>query len=239
MAEAFFWLGTIALLLAMHPFVTYPLSLFALRLLRQPRQTRRPPAASAEASVAICMCAYNEAAVIDAKMRNLLALRELEPGLEILVYVDAATDRTAEILRPYADRITLLVASERRGKTAGMNRLVARARASIIVFTDANVMLDPMALQRLRPYFADPAVGCVCGNLIYVNGSDSVTAASGSLYWRLEEAIKRLEDATGSVMGADGSLFAIRRRLHQPPPEHIIDDMYVSFMILCAGYRIV
>jgi cellulose synthase/poly-beta-1,6-N-acetylglucosamine synthase-like glycosyltransferase len=40
-------------------------------------------------------------------------------------------------------------------------------------------------------------------------------------------------------MGADGSLFAIRRSLHHPPPEHIIDDMYVSFRILCDGYRIV
>ena len=40
-------------------------------------------------------------------------------------------------------------------------------------------------------------------------------------------------------MGADGSLFAIRRELFQPPPDHIIDDMYVSFSILCEGYRVV
>jgi cellulose synthase/poly-beta-1,6-N-acetylglucosamine synthase-like glycosyltransferase len=59
------------------------------------------------------------------------------------------------------------------------------------------------------------------------------------LYWRLEEWIKRLETDTGSVMGADGSLFAIRRALHHPPPDHIIDDMYVSFMVLCGGHRIV
>jgi hypothetical protein len=44
---------------------------------------------------------------------------------------------------------------------------------------------------------------------------------------------------SGSVMGADGSLFAIRRELHKPPPEHIIDDMYVSLMILCSGYRVI
>lgn len=240
MSEAFLYLAGVCLLLAQHPFVTYPLSLHGLRLLR------RPPAAPAAApepaaapSFAICMCAYNEEAVIAAKMANLLALREQEPGLEILVHVDAATDRTAEILSAYADRITLQVSAERRGKTAGMNSLVARTTASIIVFTDANVMLDAGALAALRRHFADPRVGCVCGNLIYVNGDDSVTAATGSLYWRFEEAIKRLEGETGSVMGADGSLFAIRHHLHHPPPEHIIDDMYVSFRILCDGYRIV
>jgi hypothetical protein len=66
-----------------------------------------------------------------------------------------------------------------------------------------------------------------------------VTASVGTLYWRLEEGIKSLEQETGSVMGADGSLFAIRKSLHRPPPPHIIDDMYVSFMVLLQGYRIV
>lgn len=239
MSEAFLYLAGVCLLLAQHPFVTYPLSLYGLRLLRRPPVAPAVPEPAAAPSFAICMCAYNEEAVIAAKMANLLALREQEPGLEILVHVDAATDRTAEILSAYADRITLHVSAERRGKTAGMNSLVARTTASIIVFTDANVMLDAGALAALRRHFADPGVGCVCGNLIYVNGDDSVTAATGSLYWRFEEAIKRLEGETGSVMGADGSLFAIRHHLHHAPPEHIIDDMYVSFRILCDGYRIV
>jgi cellulose synthase/poly-beta-1,6-N-acetylglucosamine synthase-like glycosyltransferase len=240
MSEAFLYLAGICLLLAVHPFVTYPLSLYALRWWRRsPAVPALPPEAVAVPSFAICMCAYNEEAVIAAKIANLLALREQEPGLEILVHVDAASDRTAEILSAYADCITLQVSAERRGKTAGMNSLVARTTASLIVFTDANVMLDAQALPALRRHFADPGVGCVCGNLVYVNANDSITAATGSLYWRFEEAIKRLEGESGSVMGADGSLFAIRRHLHHPAPEHIIDDMYVSFRILCDGYRIV
>jgi hypothetical protein len=40
-------------------------------------------------------------------------------------------------------------------------------------------------------------------------------------------------------MGADGALFAIRRRLHRPVPPHLIDDMYLSLGILCDGYRVV
>jgi cellulose synthase/poly-beta-1,6-N-acetylglucosamine synthase-like glycosyltransferase len=238
MTNLFLTGGMLCLLLALHPFTTYPLSLRLMRRFVPPRPLRIG-ADPARQSFAVCLCAYNEERVIEAKMQNLLALREREPGLEILVYVDAAGDRTAEILKRYADRITLHVSPERHGKTHGMNLLVSKARASILVFTDANVMLDLEALDRLRRYFTDPAVGCVCGNLVYTNGGDSVTAASGSLYWRLEEGIKKLEEATGSIMGADGSLFAIRRALHHPPPDHIIDDMYVSFRILCDGYRIV
>lgn len=226
------------LLLALHPFVTYPLSLMALRALR----VNKPGTVIDDGqpvSFAICMCAYNEERVIEQKMRNLLRLREREPGLQILVYVDAATDRTTHILRRYASSIELHVSKERHGKTYGMNLLSARANADVLVFTDANVMLDLDCLSDLREHFANPQVGCVCGNLNYTNDAASVTAASGSLYWRFEEALKRLESATGSMMGADGSIFAIRRRLRRAPPDHIIDDMYVSLMALVDGYRVI
>lgn len=224
------------LLAAIHPFTTYPLSLVVLRRLRGAVPLRQ---GEGRETFAICFCAYNEERVIEAKMRNLLELRRRVPDLEILAYVDCASDRTAELLRGYQDQIKLHVSPQRRGKTHGMNLLVRQASASIVVFTDANVMLDPEALDRLGRYFADPAVGCVCGHLAYVNAGETVTAGTGSLYWRLEEKIKQLETDTGSAMGADGSLFAVRRALHRPVPEHIIDDMYLSFSILCDGHRIV
>lgn len=228
----------LCLLIALHPFGTYPLSLAIVRLFRG----RAEPGMSggdAPVSFAVCMCAYNEQSVIEKKVRNLLELRGRDPDLEILIYVDAATDRTAEILRRYASQLAVHVSPTRHGKTYGMNLLSSHARADVLVFTDANVMLDPDCLRDLRRHFDDPQIGCVCGNLTYVNGEASVTAASGSLYWRFEETIKRLEAQTGSTIGADGSIFAVRRSLRRPPPDHIIDDMYVSLMVLVDGYRVV
>jgi len=235
MAIVFLVMGIVLALCFLHPFATYPLSL----LLLPPKKASGGglPDGRPE-TFAICFCAYNEDHVIEEKIRNLLALSAGRQDVEILAYVDAATDRTASLLQPYADRIRLHVSDTRHGKSHGMNLLVGMTSASIVVFTDANVMLDPAALDHLPAAFADPAVGCVCGNLIYSNPDASVTAASGSLYWRLEEAIKRQEARTGSVMGADGSIFAIRRRLHRPVPDDIIDDMYLSFSILCEGHRI-
>jgi cellulose synthase/poly-beta-1,6-N-acetylglucosamine synthase-like glycosyltransferase len=238
MSETLFILAAVCGLIAIHPFVIYPISLWVLRRVRgcyrgQQLQSERAT------SFAVCMCAYNEERVIEQKIQNLLALRQREPGLQIHVYVDAAADRTGEILARYANDIDLHVSAERRGKTHGMNLLSARATADVLVFTDANVMLDSEVLRDLREHFADPEIGCVCGNLTYTNSDASVTAASGSLYWRFEEALKRLESATGSMMGADGSVFAIRRQLRRAPPDHIIDDMYVSLMSIVDGYRLV
>jgi hypothetical protein len=41
------------------------------------------------------------------------------------------------------------------------------------------------------------------------------------------------------VIGADGSLFAIRRRPQRPVPNTLIDDIFISLGILLAGYRVV
>lgn len=237
MTTLFLIIGIASLTLAMHPFVTYPLSLLVLKALRR----RRPalPAQDGQLTFAVCMCAYNEEAVIEEKVLNLLSLRDREPSLQIYIYVDAATDQTADILRRYESDLNLYISTERHGKTYGMNLLSLQAQADILVFTDANVMLDRYCLRDLRRHFADPQLGCVCGNLTYTNGDASVTASTGSLYWRFEEAIKRLEADTGSSMGADGSIFAVRRSLRRAPPDHIIDDMYVSLMVLIEGYRVI
>ena len=224
-------LGALLLLLAVHPFVTYPLSLRLLARLR-PRPVQ---AGRIAGRTALCVCAYNEAGVIRAKVENMLAAG----GDEVLVYVDGASDGTAEIVRSYGDRVRLVDSGARLGKTHGMNTLVALTDADYLVFSDANVTFAPDALPRLLAPFADPAVGCVCGHLIYTKAEGSVTAVTGSMYWRLEEAIKTLESATGSVMGADGSIFALRRTVHEPPPPDLIDDMYVSLAALCSGQRVV
>ncbi len=235
-AGALSGLGAGLLLLAAHPFTTYPLSLQALARLR-PRPLH--PAAVAPRTAALCVCAYNEEKVIRAKAENMLALRDAAPGLELLIYVDAASDRTAEILQEYAGRIQVVVSAERHGKTHGMNLLVARTTAEIVVFSDANVTFAPDAVPALLASFADPAVGVVCGHLVYRDAQGAATAETGSLYWRLEEHIKALESATGSAMGADGSIFAVRRALHAPPPPDLIDDMWVSLSVLCRGSRII
>lgn len=237
MSNLLLTLSVLCLLLAAHPFFTYPASLWLLA--RRPRF--RPPvhARPKPLRFAVCMCAYNEEAVIEAKVRNLLALRTGHPSLRIHVYVDASSDRTAALLEPWRDQIDLLIATERHGKTHGMNLLAARADADVLVFTDANVMLDEFCLDDLQRHFADPAVGCVCGNLTYTNGDSSITAATGSAYWRFEETLKRLETRCGSAMGADGSIFAVRRALRRAPPDHIIDDMFVSLMVLIEGHRVV
>ena len=226
----------VCLTLTLHPYVTYPLSLWIAR-----RYWPKPIASNAPAptSFAIACCVYNEASVVREKIANMFALQTRLGDCQILMHSDCSSDGTNEILREFEDRITLSFASRRSGKSTGMNALMSMTQAEIIIFTDANVTIDPETVGNVSRYFRDTAVGCVTGHLRYVNPDESETARTGSLYWALEENIKQLESDTGSVMGADGSLFAIRRALFHAAPVDIIDDFHSSMSILCGGHRLV
>ena len=226
--------------LLFHPYVTYPLSLGLLRLFCKKPFGGDAPVRS---TYGVVFCAYNESAILGQKLDNLLKLQKVHgrERLQILAYSDGSTDGTSELLRERLreeDGNIAITSKERRGKSAGMNELLSRSSNEIVVFTDANVILDDGVLDAFDATFSDPQIGVACGHLIYINES-TATAKVGTIYWRLEETIKQLESDTGSAMGADGSLFAIRRELYDPVPVDIIDDFCTSMRILCRGYRVV
>jgi cellulose synthase/poly-beta-1,6-N-acetylglucosamine synthase-like glycosyltransferase len=217
-------LGIIAIvsfLLFIHPYLTYPLSLLFMR-------RREVAMGDAPVSFSLLFSAYNEEAALPAKIANLRELKQRYPELQILAYCDLSTDRTLDLLREASDVVEVIAATQRTGKATGMGRLVKRARGDVCIFTDANVILDPSSVNVLERYFGNPQIGGVAGSLKYINDAESATARAGGLYWRLEEAIKALESRTGSIMGADGSIFAIRRDLYPEVPPHLLDDMITS-----------
>ena len=66
-------------------------------------------------------------------------------------------DGTDDIVREFADaRRVIKRQEERLGKTAGLNRTVPQLTSEIVVFSDANAMYEPDALEMLVRNFADP-----------------------------------------------------------------------------------
>lgn len=235
MGIAFLVFGLLLLGGALHPFVTYP---WSLRFFT-PRSTVIAPTDFERPSVAVCVCAYNEEAVIGWKARSLIAMAQTYGPAEILVYVDGAEDRTASILEGFGDDLRLVVSGERRGKSAGMAQLVAASRSELVAFTDANVDIPQDGLVRLAAAFQDRAVGCATAILAYSNARETTAAGSGADYWSLEERIKARESRTIGVIGVDGAFFMMRRGDYRPPPPDIIDDLYCSLTVLAAGRAVV
>lgn len=226
--------AAICALLTVFPYLIYPVTLRLFRERRVELRLQQPPP-----SATLVFCAYNEAASSAAKLDNLRAIRTVCPGMRFQCFVDKSSDDTLALLRAHPDLLSVIEAPARIGKASGMAKMMARCDTDIVIFTDANVLLDPDSVAPLLAYFSDPAIGGVCGTLHYTNPGDSNAATTSSAYWRLEEKIKRLESLSGSTMGADGSIFATRRSLYPQVPAHLLDDMLVSMNVVFMGYRLV
>ncbi len=225
-------ISAVCFFLLIYPYIVYP----AL-LARAPKQAII--SGELNTTVSLLFCAFNESRSLDSKLANLESLKAARPDLEILVYDDLSDDDTAHKLAERPELLTLVRGKERSGKAAGMKRLAALANGEILVFTDANVLCAPDAIDRLLPYYADLEIGGVCGTLRYEKGDLSPTAEIGANYWNLDERLRTLESETGNVMGADGSIFSIKRALYPQFPNSVLDDFTVSMSVIFAGKRLV
>jgi len=192
--------------------------------------------------VSVVMVVRNEERVLERKLQNLLTLDYPREITQFVVVSDGSTDRTEAILHEYASnpRVNVVLNQLSRGKASGLNDALALAQGDIVVFTDARQKIEPGALRLLLENFADPQVGCVSGELMLGDPKTGETGEGHGIYWRVEKRIRELEAASGSVVGATGALYAIRRNLLVPlPPETILDDVYLPMQVVRRGFRVV
>ena len=193
-----------------------------------------------EPFVSLLIPAYNEEAVILDKLEACRRLDYPADRLEIVVASDGSTDRTVELTRPYADgeRVKLLAFERNRGKLAVLNEVVPQLKGEIVVFSDAASMPSPNAVRELASCFADPEVGAVSGLYRLEEADSHALGRQAGFYWRYETWIKTQEARIGSILGAHGALYAIRRDLYpQLEPTIINDDFVIPMRIVRAGYR--
>ena len=216
-------------------YLGYPALLGAIRLFAGQPVRRH----SIEPRVCLLTAANDEAGVIEAKLRNSLALDYPADRLEIVVASDGSVDDTNTIVRRFAPRVKLLEFFPRRGKIATISDAIRGISSEIVVFSDANTFLDRDAIRALVQNFADDHVGGVSGDVVLL-GERAALGRAEDLYYRYERWIQHAESEIGSMIGADGALYAIRRELFVAPPgDTILDDMAIPMAVIRAGRRVV
>jgi cellulose synthase/poly-beta-1,6-N-acetylglucosamine synthase-like glycosyltransferase len=209
-----------------------------LTMLARATRKRSEPTDLLSPQLTLLISAFNESAVIASKLKNALALDYPREQLEILVISDASDDGTDEIVQRYSKQgVQLIRQQPRMGKSTGLNMGVSHSSGQILVFSDANALYQPDALRQLVKHFSDPGVGYVVGNArYYEKGSESSSAESEGLYWKIETYLKRAESRFGSVVGGDGAIYAIRRELYSPLSPTDINDFLNPLQIIARGY---
>jgi biofilm PGA synthesis N-glycosyltransferase PgaC len=202
------------------------------------RTRSNAPKGAFEPNVTLIVPAYNEAAILAAKVDNCLALDYPLSKLKLLFITDGSTDASAEVLAAYP-QVQHLHVPERGGKSMAENRSMQYVDTPFVVFTDCNTMLNPEALKVMLAHYQDPQVGAVSGEK-HVLSDGSASGSGEGLYWKYESFLKRCDSKICSLMGAAGELVSFRTELFAPLENDVIlDDFVQSMRIVGAGYRVV
>jgi len=183
-------------------------------------------------TVSLIVPAYDEEAVIAAKVANALALDYPRDRLQLIVASDGSADATAERARGAGADLVLELPPG--GKVAALNAAAEIATGDLLAFSDANSEWAPDALRRLVAPFADPAVGYVCGQVRFVDaGGDNLEGA----YWRYEMAVREMESALAGITAGNGAIYAVRRAAYLPLAPSGSHDLSFPFELAKRGLR--
>lgn len=218
-------------------YVGYPLFLFCLPKHRVQARPRRPDDAWPEVTISVPV--YNEERAIAATLERLLALDYPAERRHIVVISDASADGTDDIVRGFADRgVRLIRLPERSGKTAAENEAGRHLEGEIVVNIDATISVPPHALRALVAAFDDPTVGVASGRDVSVGDTATEGNRDESTYVGYEMWIRRLETERGTIVGASGCFYAIRRSLFDEIfPVALSRDFASPLIAREAGYR--
>lgn len=214
--------------------VVYPL-LLTLWARLFPKEIRK---SFVERSVSVLVPVRNGAPWVEAKIHSLLASNYPADLLDVLIVSDGSIDGTDDLVRSFPDpRVRLLVLPS-GGKAAAVTAGLQHISGEIVVLTDVRQAFDPDAIRELVACFGDPSVGVATGELVIRSGVTSEEYNTG-LYWRYEKWIRRNLNRMEVMLGATGSIYAVRRELASPiPADVLLDDVYLPFAIAQRGFRI-
>jgi cellulose synthase/poly-beta-1,6-N-acetylglucosamine synthase-like glycosyltransferase len=192
--------------------------------------------------ITITLPVHNEARILRQTLDHILSLDYPADRRHVLVISDGSTDATDAIVAEYADRgVALIALAKRSGKTAAENEAAAGLEGEIVVNVDATARPAHGALRQLVAAFADPTVGVASGRDLSVGSTAAAVGTTGeSKYVGYEMWVRALETRVGSIVGASGCFYAIRRSLYVDDfPEALSRDFASALIAHENGYRAV
>lgn len=227
----------ISLFLLFYGYLGYGVILTLINSIKNGKSTLSSPAVTNTPDIAFLVAAYNEEDCIESKIINTLELHYPNANLHIYIITDGSTDKTVELSGRFPE-VTVYHQPERIGKLGSLQRIIPGLKEDIMLFSDANCLLNKESLRHLVQHFNDPLVGAVSGEKKVLKGNDA-TATEG-LYWKYESWLKNQDSLYYTMVGAAGELFCMRRELYEELPREIILEDFVQSMKVCEkGYRVI
>jgi glycosyltransferase involved in cell wall biosynthesis len=209
------------------------------------RATSAKPNPADLPNVTIIMPACNEENSIPMKFSNFAEMKYPIEKIEVLVLDDCSTDRTCEIADGFLKRLgfrgEVLRNAHRMGPNASYNVGVPRAKGSLILRTDADVLIEADALTRAVQIMARiENVGGITGTMCTIK--ERATSATGleENYRGLFDQMSTAESALYSTFSGGGGFALLRKSSFSPIPiDRGSTDANISLSIIRKGLKYV
>ena len=211
------------------------------RVLDEPEAAEEPE--GGWPGVSVLIPAYNEEAVIATSVAA--AIGSDYPQLEVLVLDDGSTDATeATALQAAAGdpRCRVIRDPVNRGKAEQLNAGFAQARYELVVVTDADTHMHPLALKLLVARMCrSPLVAAVAGAPHVTNRGSFLTAMQVLEAASIIGLIRRSQSLTGRVGVVAGVLALFRRdrvlAVGGFDPRMATEDIDLTWKLLLDGWH--
>jgi cellulose synthase/poly-beta-1,6-N-acetylglucosamine synthase-like glycosyltransferase len=192
--------------------------------------------------VSIIIPAYNEEKVIYEKLKN--TFEQSYNNFEVIIANDGSDDETATKVKRFVTEhdfknLSFLNFSQRRGKSYALTDAVFQSQGEIIVFTDADSILEQDAVKNIVKNFQHPGVGVVTGKLSMVNYAQSSSTQLEKDYRSVFDVIRLGESNIDSTPIINGALMAIRKELFDDVSDSVADDTEIAVRTREKGFRVI
>ena len=233
----------------LHGFFVIAIVLTLLRLLLvavfsilQSRREKKQAKISIEylPKVSVIVPAYNEE--LNAARTVDCLLKSDYPNLDIVFVDDGSKDETyTKVSAAFRDNPRVKVLTKPNGgKAAALNFGIQQATGEILVCIDADTVLKPDAISKMIPFFADPKVGGVAGNVKVGNTLNLLTHWQSIEYTTSQNFDRRAFDYINTIFVIPGAIGAFRKEAMEKvagfTTDTLAEDCDLTLRMLRAGY---
>lgn len=233
------WIGLGLIAAAAVPYVVF---FVGINIGKRPDE---PSALTEYPPISIVISAYNEEAVIQERVKNILASSYPPDRYEVIFVDDCSSDDTRALAEEAFGKAGIdhrvIANAERLGTTRSYNKAISAARYPIVVTTDADVFFERDALKHLiARLVSDERIAAVCGDLHPLPDEGSHPAQMEGAYRNYYGRMCSWESAVDSTYAFNGALVAFKRDLvTRIDDRHGADDANTAFEAIRRGFRAV
>lgn len=188
--------------------------------------------------ITIGIGAYKEEKSIGKAVENIMN-QKINEDFEIII---ACPDKgTADVIKKLKNKkIKLIKEKKREGQPAAYNKIIKKAKGRIIIFTDADAILEKNSIQKIIDVFEDKKVGAAGGRPKPMNKRNNKFGFWAHFLFEAAHKLRKDLVDKNDFYYITGPLCAIRKGIIDKMPKNAMaTDIVLGYLIKKERYDVV